>query len=132
MEKLELLLNEYHHFNSDLIGYYRDSEYEKFYFRTELPQEEKDKLEKAGALIDDGVDEQRIENERIISKRFWFIERLITTGKVDNIKLIDLVAKDDCVVSIKFEEDSQKVKVLLLMLAISDNPLDDLISVLKD
>jgi len=70
MEKLELLLNEYHHFNSDLIGYYRDSEYEKFYFRTELPQEEKDKLEKAGALIDDGVDEQRIENERIISKRF--------------------------------------------------------------
>lgn len=68
----------------------------------------------------------------ILSKEYLFIDWLIREGKIDNIKLIDLVAKDDCVVSIKFEEDSQKVKVLLLMLAISDNPLDDLISVLKD
>lgn len=70
MEKLLDLLNEYHHFNSDLIGYFRDGEYEKIYFRTELPQEKKEELEKAGALIDDGINEQRIENERIISKRF--------------------------------------------------------------
>lgn len=68
----------------------------------------------------------------LISKKYQFIERLITKGKVDNKKLIDLTAKDDCVVIMRFEEDSQKVKVLLLMLAISDNPLDDLISVLKD
>lgn len=70
--------------------------------------------------------------ETLISKKYQFIERLITKGKVDNKKLIDLTAKDDCVVIMRFEEDSQKVKVLLLMLAISDNPLDDLISVLKD
>ena len=70
--------------------------------------------------------------ETLISKKYQFIERLITKGKVDNKKLIDLTAKDDCVVIMRFEEDSQKVKVLLLMLAISDNPLDDLISVLKE
>lgn len=69
--------------------------------------------------------------ETLISKKYQFIERLITKGKVDNKKLIDLTAKDDCVVIMRFEEDNQKVKVLLLMLAISDNPLDDLISVLK-
>jgi hypothetical protein len=70
MEKLLNLLNEYHHFNSDLIGYFYDEEYEKFYFRTELPEEDKEKLRKANALIDDGISDTWIENEWICSKKF--------------------------------------------------------------
>lgn len=81
--------------------------------------------------INRGDGRQCFIDEHIISKKFGFIERLIANDKIDTKKLIDLTGEDDCVVLMRFEEDSQKVKILLLMLAISDNPVDTLISLLK-
>lgn len=68
----------------------------------------------------------------IISKEFQFIDWLITNWKIDNIKLLDLCGKDDCVVPMHFEDDKQKIKALILILSISDDPINDLISVLKE
>ena len=77
-----------------------------------------------------------IDNEEaraiMISKRYKFIDWLITNWKIDNIKLLDLCGKDDCVVPMHFEDDKQKIKALILILSISDDPINDLISVLKE
>lgn len=111
MDKLEFLLNEY-----------------EPYIASDGEHQENIRLYRAK------IQDKTVRNNAIryiLSKEYLFIDWLIREGKVDNKKLIDLTAKDDCVVIMRFEEDSQKVKVLLLMLAISDNPLDDLITVLK-
>jgi len=120
--KLLELLNEYHHFNSDLIGYFYDEEYEKFYLRTELPLEDKHKLEKVGALIDDGINEVRVENEWICSKRFGFIQRLVEQDKID-IHKIPIIQWE--LNTHSYEEN------LLMCLAISEQPIELLISYLK-
>lgn len=68
----------------------------------------------------------------LLSKEYKFIEWLITNWKIDNIKLLDLCGKDDCVVPMHFEDDKQKIKALILILSISDDPITDLISVFKE
>ena len=121
--KLLELLNEYHHFNSDLIGYFYDDEYDKFYFRTELPEEKKEELKNADALIDDGISEVRVEDERIISKKFWFIKWLVENDKIE--------FREDFYLEDQhwwwFGEDEN----IIMLLSIQDEPIQFLVSILK-
>ena len=91
MDKLELLLNEY-----------------EPYIASDGEHQENIRLYRAKSQ-DKTVRDNAI--RYILSKEYLFIDWLIREGKVDNKKLIDLTAKDDCVVIMRFEEDSQKVKV---------------------
>ena len=124
MEKLIELLNEYHHFNSDLIYYWWDEEYERVYFHTELPEEQKKKLAKAG-IDDEWIDEQRVYDEWICSKKFWFIKWLVENDKIDRKKLE--YSDSDCTV---YRSDTT-YEMLLMLLSISDTPIEDLILYLK-
>jgi len=128
MEKLLELLNEYHHFNSDLIGYFYDEEYEKFYFKTELPEKEKKKLKKAGIeLEDDGIDETWIENEWICSKRFGFIKWLVEENKIDYEKVRKWENSDS-----KWDFGTcQPEYFMIMLLSIQENPIKFLLSILK-
>ena len=123
--KLIELLNEYHHFNSDLIYYWWDEEYERVYFHSELPEKEKEKLRKAGIYNeeDDWVDEDWIWDEWICSKKFWFIGWLVENDKIDIDKLEKKVLKENLIR--KFDE------WLLMLLAIQNEPIDFLCEILK-
>ena len=125
--KLIGLLNEYHHFNSDLIYYWWDEEYERVYFHSELPEKEKEKLRKAGIYNeeDDWVDEDWIWDEWICSKKFWFIKWLVENDKIDFNK--------DAFISLSSELwcTAYDEKIVLMVLSISDTPIEDLISYLK-
>ena len=119
--KLLELLNEYHHFNSDLIYYWWDEECEKFYFHTELPEEQKKKL--WDALINDGIDEQRVGNEWICSKKFWFIKWLVENDKID-LDEIPYLTDEHWWGFNEYEE-------VIMILSISDTPIENLILYLK-
>lgn len=121
--KLLELLNEYHHFNSDLIGYFYDDEYDKFYFRTELPEEKKEELKNADALMDDGISEVRVEDERIISKKFWFIFWLVKNDKIEFRE--DFYLEDQHWWWFGEDED------IIMLLAIQDEPIRFLCEILK-
>ena len=123
--KLIELLNEYHHFNSDLIYYWWDKEYEKVYFHSELPEKEKEKLRKAGIYNeeDDWVDEDWIWDEWICSKKFWFIKWLVENDKIDKGKIPQI---DGSYYSLYDDYDN-----LLMSLSIQDEPINFLISILK-
>ena len=129
--KLLELLNEYHHFNSDLIYYWWDEEYERVYFHTELPEEQKEKLAKAG-IDDEWIDEQRVYDEWICSKQFWFIKWLVENDKIDREKNV-LAFEFSSVYTYDGEdyEDHLKECKLLMLLAIQDEPINFLISILK-
>ena len=138
MEKLIELLNEYHHFNSDLIYYWWDEECEKFYFHTELQEEQKKKL--WYALIDDGIDEQRVGNEWICSKKFWFIKRLVENDKIDTSKANDknlngyeIELRIRAVKELVADSEEKTVLYLnlLMLLAIQEQPIDFLCEILK-
>ena len=130
--KLLELLNEYHHFNSDLIGYFYDDEYDKFYFRTELPEEKKEELKNADALIDDGISEVRVEDERIISKKFWFIKWLVENDKIDIEKVEKKFYNEICITDYWDKDRAYwKSDLVISVLSISDTPIEDLISYLK-
>lgn len=69
-------------------------------------------------------------NDRIIWKDFWFIKWLIYNDKIDYkkihweewyIPLVDMVKFDG----------SKRLEVLLMLLAIQDEPIDFLIEILK-
>ena len=60
----------------------------------------------------------------MISKQFWFIERLVKKNKIDISKLS---RESDMWFGDKYEREES----LLMLLAISDNPIEDLISYLK-
>ena len=125
--KLIELLNEYHHFNSDLIYYWWDKEYERVYFHTELPKEAKEKL--WDALIDDGINEQRIDDERIISKKFWFIKWLVENEKIDFSREWEYSTKSIEEFDWLLRDDSDW---LIMLLSIQDEPIEFLISILKN
>lgn len=131
MEKLIKLLNEYHHFNSDLIYYWWDEEYKRVYFHTELPEEQKKKLEKAG-IDDEWIDEQRIDNEWICSKKFWFIKWLVEKEKIyrDKVLISFTMSESDWLWNYYWHwvENYQRI---LMLLAIQDEPIEFLISILK-
>lgn len=78
---------------------------------------------------------QRVENQKlwIISKQSWFIKRLLKNDKIDWLKFygeneytpIWVNAKSDIDQVYSIEEQ------ILMILSISDTPIDDLVSYLK-
>lgn len=60
-------------------------------------------------------------NAVIISKRFWFIQWLVENDKIDldNKELISLMSE--------LREQRNPTKCLLMLLSISDTPIEDLI-----
>lgn len=126
--KLIELLNEYHHFTSDLIYYWWNEEYETVYFHSELSEKEKKKLRKAGIYNeeDDWVDEVWIWDEWICSKKFWFIKWLVDNDKIDRVKLGKIWMYWDleqCRIDM--------YNAVLMLLAIQYEPINFLISILK-
>lgn len=64
----------------------------------------------------------------IISKQFWFIDRLIEHDKIDTESYCRITS-----VERKWEKDVYRDEVdsLLMLLSISDTPIEDLVSYLK-
>ena len=92
---------------------------------------------------DNYKDENIYDNVRllIISKEYWFIKRLVENDKIDRNKLTEKIWKTLFPI-LKYEElwywyeiQSEKrfsdYESLLMLLSISDEPIDFLISVLK-
>ena len=106
MEKLIELLNEY-----EEVKYWRYWEYE-FAFDSCI------RSRKDAELL----------NETIISKKYWFIERLVENDKIDDSK----VWYSD-MLSVQYHDlvNDYKYEWLIMILAISDNPISDLCSYLK-
>ena len=79
--------------------------------------------------------EQMTEEEIIISKNFWFIQRLVENDKIDRDNQAMQYAKSD--LSKFFEEWKDKnwmsddYAMLLMLLSIQDNPIEFLVSILK-
>lgn len=118
MEKLVKLLNEYHFSWTEYVWYYLDEKENRIYFRTKV--------------IDKWlIDEQRISDERIISKKFWFIKWLVDNGKIDMRKA--KYYSDSIYYQDYWEWDwaCKDYEFVIMLLAISDTPIDDLISYLK-
>ena len=74
----------------------------------------------------------RFDHAHIISKKFWFIQRLVENDKIEKYKVIELEHNwirpfklDNLYWEIKLEER------LLMLLSIQDNPIEFLCSVLK-
>lgn len=59
--------------------------------------------------------------EKVISKEFWFIKFLVDNDKIDLLRLDNRIALSEF----------NKVERVLMALAISDTPIDDLISYLR-
>ena len=68
---------------------------------------------------------------KIISKRFWFIERLVKNDKVDFKKLHSEEWYYKLVIICDFNTDL-RYDVLLMILSIQDNPIECLCSILKE
>jgi hypothetical protein len=73
--------------------------------------------------------ENKFYEEQIISKKFWFIKRLVEKHKINtrnlNLQVFMSMFSNDGTVEVSYEE------LILMLLAISDNPIEFLISVLK-
>ena len=73
--------------------------------------------------------ENKFYEEQIISKKFWFIKRLVEKHKINtrnlNLQVFMSMFSNDGTVEVSYEE------LILMLLAISDEPLELLISVLK-
>ncbi len=63
----------------------------------------------------------------IISKKFWFIERLVDNDKIDNSKFYDKNILKWFMTLTKEE----KADSIIMNLSISENPISDLISYLR-
>lgn len=71
-------------------------------------------------------------NSVIISKRFWFIQRLVENDKIDLWeKLFNLTKNDNKKSIILDNNDFSWEDTFLMLLSISDTPIEDLISYLK-
>lgn len=108
MRKLMMLLNEYE----------KDGDW----YVTYIIKGEKSERELQSSYMFD-EDKNAIQNH-IISKSFWFIKWLVKNNKIDNSKLS---RESDMWFGNKYEREES----LLMLLAISDNPIEDLISYLK-
>ena len=74
----------------------------------------------------------RFDHEHIISKRFWFIQWLVYKDKINFYKVSEAENQLDVDVNVfKSSYDDDNYYWLLMILAISDNPISDLISYLK-
>jgi len=65
---------------------------------------------------------------QVISKKFWFIKRLVEQNKIDDSK----VWNSD-MLSVQYHDlvNDYKYEWLIMILSISENPISDLISYLK-
>ena len=69
--------------------------------------------------------------EVIISKKFWFIKWLVDKDKIDIEKVID-TAKSSVIDTYYYEEGIDDIYIpLLMVLAVEDEPIEFLISILK-
>lgn len=74
------------------------------------------------------LDDIAYREERILGKKFWFIQRLIENDKIDTRKI-----DEDRLETIQYSE-KERITIydwLLMLLAIKNNPIEFLISVLK-
>ena len=120
MDKLVKLLNEYHFSWTEFIWYYLDEEENRIYFKTEV--------------VDKWIiDEQRISNERIISKRFGFIEWLVENNKIERLTFCESwLGWKYTDFELSYDTPREDYTNMLLMeLAIQDEPVEYLISILK-
>lgn len=107
IEDLVWYLNQYHSF--PWFQYCYDGIDKRIYIQKNYPWFE--------------TQEEWVENERIISKRFWFIKWLVENDKIDISKIKCWYVYNDT------EED--KVKNVIMNLSISDTPIQDLLLYLK-
>lgn len=118
MNELVELLNEYHFSWTEYIWYYLDEKENRIYFRTKV--------------VDKWlVDEQRISDERIISKKFGFIKWLVDNDKIDLRKLRKPKREFWNYMEILLLNKSTRDSGLLMLLAIQDEPIEFLCSILK-
>lgn len=70
---------------------------------------------------------------RLISKQFWFIERLIKKDKIDTFRILEkrFDTQKWCEREHYHTVNEWNTNLLLMLLAISENPIEFLISVLK-
>ena len=67
----------------------------------------------------------------IISKKYWFIQWLVKKDKIDGLKFFENEYTPTWI-NAKWEIDSYSVyDQILMMLAIQDNPIEFLVSILK-
>lgn len=111
MEKLIKLLNEYAH--TDFVEYKDWCFNEKFMWEAWM----------------------WYSDVEVISKDFWFIQRLVKNCKIDfnSIKriILNYEVEDNEAIEYYDLDFATKEETLLMLLAISDNPISDLISYLK-
>ena len=127
MEDLVWLLNRYHSF--PWFQYCYDGIDKRIYIQKNYPWFE--------------TQEEWVDNEWIISKRFGFIQRLVEQDKIDRDKIWFkkwLSWEYDNWIAFVHNYDNDTYKVsefyspylqLLMLLSISDTPIEDLISYLK-
>jgi hypothetical protein len=74
--------------------------------------------------------ENHIYQKYLISKEYWFIKWLVDNEKIEtnnlNLKVFKSMFSNDWTVEISYEE------LILMLLAISDEPIEFLISLLKN
>ena len=113
MEKLLNLLNEYMFVDTSVCEHLYNKDVETIYVRTTLETGE--------------IDDERVRDEWIISKRFGFIKWLVDNGKIE--------LPTSCAIDKNNDYSEREIKSdyesLLMLLAISDKPIELLISVLK-
>ena len=110
MNKLLKLLNEYMFVDTSVCEHLYNKDVETIYVRTTLETWE--------------IDDERVRDERIISKRFGFIKRLVDNDKID--------IRNSVIISFTSELGKQAdYKDVLMLLSIQDNPIEFLISILK-
>jgi hypothetical protein len=114
MEKLLNLLNEYMFVDTSVCEHLYNKDVETIYVRTTLETWE--------------IDDERVRDERIISKKYGFIKRLVDNDKIDVESYCRITS-----VERKWEKDVYRDEVdsLIMLLAIQDEPIEFLISVLK-
>lgn len=77
--------------------------------------------------------------EIIVSKKFWFIQRLVENEKIDIVKVYENLTNYEIEIRIRAvkellennEEDTIAYLKLLMLLSIQDNPIEFLCSILK-
>ena len=78
--------------------------------------------------------ENKFYEEQIISKKFWFIKRLVENDKIDREKFWNSETKSSKYSDFELSYDTPRedyINILLMELSISDTPIEDLISYLK-
>lgn len=68
-------------------------------------------------------------DEKVISKKFWFIQRLVENDKIDFYTIL----KENWTFRKEFYaiENKKEYERLIMLLSISDTPIEDLIKYLK-